>query len=267
MRYKVDFGWSFFTSIFIIFFSKVWIILGQFPEAFKYGSIIYQIVDVILFVLSNLSIGVAASIIFYYIQQLIDKKRNFDLYTELRRILLYMLYKHLNLLDKIENFEEIKRQKNKIIGFYDHDYNSIPKFLKLYNDINTLELKERFKKNLANQFFKMNDQELEKFSNVFQKEIQELKNKKDIRYFKDSHELISSLIYSYNDDFCSMTEIYIEERLKDSFVKRDIEEITETVVSDYIEFLESTVELYQELDTFIDSIEKKKILLFIKMLD
>ena len=102
MRYKIDFGGVFLSCIVTMILSKVWAILGNYPEAFKYGSIIYQVVDVILFVLANLSIGIAATIIFYYIQQFVDKKKNFDMYTELRKILLFMFYKHLVVLSQID---------------------------------------------------------------------------------------------------------------------------------------------------------------------
>ncbi len=262
MRYKIDFSLTFFTCILIIFFSKIWNILGNYPEAFKYGSIIYQIVDVILFVLSNLSIGIAATIIFYYIQQLIEKKRNFDWYAELRRILLFMFYKHLVVLSEIENFKEIKQRDRRVTGLLGYDIYDIPVLIELYNEINTEEQKEKFKNNLINHFINMSDQQVEEFSNSFQKEIDEITTKENTRYFKESNELIRSLYTIYNDDFSIMTNIYV----RDS-TELNLNHLTEEVVNDYIDFLDATFELYQELTTFIDSIEKKKIMVFIKMLD
>lgn len=262
MRYKIDFGLIFFTCVFIISFSKVWTILGDYPEAFKYGSIIYQIVDLLLYVLGNLSIGVAATIIFYYIQQLIEKKRNFDLYTELRRILLFMFYKHLVILSEIENFKEIKQRDRKVTGLWGYDIFDIPVLIRLYNEINTEELKEKLKNNLIDHFISMSDQQLKEFSNSFQKEIDELKTKESIRYFKESNELIMSLCISYEDDFSLITDIYVRDRNESN-----LKDLTEEIVNDYINFLDATFVLYQELKIFIDSIEKKKIMVFIKMLD
>jgi hypothetical protein len=45
------------------------------------------------------------------------------------------------------------------------------------------------------------------------------------------------------------------------------EELLSEVVNDYMNFLDASVELYEELEKFIESIEKKKIITFIKMLD
>jgi hypothetical protein len=39
------------------------------------------------------------------------------------------------------------------------------------------------------------------------------------------------------------------------------------LVKDYYDFLNATVNLYEELEEFIESIDKNKVVLFIKMLD
>jgi hypothetical protein len=66
---------------------------------------------------------------------------------------------------------------------------------------------------------------------------------------------ISSLIFY-------ITGIYIRERNESN-----LKDLTEELANDYIEFLDATIELYQELITFINRIKKKKIMVFIKMLD
>lgn len=261
MKYKIDFSKTFIFSVLIILLSKVWTILGSFPEAFAYGSIIYHFFDVILFVLCNLSIGVAAAIIFYYVQRYTEKKKDFKLYTELRRILLFLLYKHLKILSEIEGFEVIKqREKERILGF---DIYDIPKLMSSYNKIDSEEQKEKFKKNLADYFKNMGEQQLQNFSDSFQKEIDEMKSKEDIRYFKDSDELIETIFSMYTTEFSICADIYVKNRSE----LNDFQFTEEPLVSDYIQFLDSTIELYEELQKFIESIEEKKFKVFIKMLD
>ncbi|WP_258262982.1 hypothetical protein [Rossellomorea sp. SC111] len=80
MRYYIDLGWVFLSCIVIMILSKVWTILGDYPEVFKYGSIIYQVVDVFYLLLLIFCIGIAAAIVYYYIQQLVDKKRIYIAY-------------------------------------------------------------------------------------------------------------------------------------------------------------------------------------------
>lgn len=264
MRYKIDFGWVFLSCIAIMIFSKVWGILGNYPEAFKYGSIIYQIVDVIFFVLANLSIGVAAAVIFYYIQQLIDKKKNFDTYAELRRILLFMFYKHLVALSQIDTFKEIKKRERRVplSSYITYDIYDIPILLESYKRIDTNVEREIFKNALLNYFSNMNDNQIEEFANSFQKQINEIIDNENIRYFKESNELIRSVYMYYNDDFSIITGIYTRENNN-----TNKEELLSEVVNDYMTFLDAGVKLYVELITFVECIEKKKIITFIKMLD
>ncbi|MDP9701580.1 hypothetical protein [Paenibacillus polysaccharolyticus] len=261
MRYKNDFGMIFIFSIFIILLSKVWSLLGSLPEAFAYGSIIYQVIDVILFVLCNLSIGVAAAIIFYYVQRYTEKKKDFEVYAELRRILLFLLYKHLKVLSEIEEFKHIKqRERGSVFGFNIHD---IPKLMNLYNEINSKKKTDELKVNLLNYFKNMSELQLQEFSNSFQKEINEIELKEDIRYFKGSKDLINSVFVFYNDEFSIAAGIYTRNRND----LNDYKNMEEVLVDDYMQFLDSTIELYQELIRFIESIERKQLRVFIKMLD
>ncbi|MCM3603205.1 hypothetical protein M3175_20920 [Robertmurraya korlensis] len=263
MRYYIDFGWVFLSCIIFMIFSKVWTILGNYPEAFKYGSIIYQVVDVILFVLANLSIGIAATIVFYYIQQLVDKKKNFEVYTELRRILLFMFYRHLVVLSQLDNFKEIRNIERRLplSNFMAYNIFDIPILIDSYRSISTNEEREIFKNNLMNYFGTMTDDQLESFVGSFEKQINEIFDKENIRYFKESKDLIASVYVLYNDDFSIIQRIYIKDK------DNNKEELLSEIVKDYMSFLDASIELYEELDIFIESIEKKKIFTFIKMLD
>lgn len=76
-----------------------------------------------------------------------------------------------------------------------------------------------------------------------------------------AYDLISSVYLLYNDDFSIIQGIYIKDK------DNNKEELLSELVKDYMSFLDVSIELYEELDIFIESIEKKKIFTFIKMLD
>ncbi|KIV58553.1 hypothetical protein AM501_05425 [Aneurinibacillus migulanus] len=73
MKYRIDFGLTFLICTFVMLFNEIWKFLGYLPEIFKYGSIVYQLITVISTILTNLAIGIAGAISFYYISQFIDK--------------------------------------------------------------------------------------------------------------------------------------------------------------------------------------------------
>ncbi|MGW6666415.1 hypothetical protein [Peribacillus sp. NPDC055009] len=78
MRYKIDFGPVFVQCIITMTFGYFWTLLGERPEAFVYGNIIYEAVSVISFILTNLAIGIAGAIVFYFISQFLEKNKNFE---------------------------------------------------------------------------------------------------------------------------------------------------------------------------------------------
>lgn len=116
---RIDFGLTFLICTLIMLFNEIWKLLGNRPEAFKYGSIIYQVIAVFSSIITNVAIGVAGAISFYYIAQLIDKKKNRELYTDLRKHLLFMFYNHLKLLTRLDQFREVNNRERRVADFYD----------------------------------------------------------------------------------------------------------------------------------------------------
>ncbi|UOE53526.1 hypothetical protein [Cytobacillus oceanisediminis] len=98
----------------------------------------------------------------------------------------------------------------------------------------------------------------------FEKTIQSLETKKDKRYFKGSKDLIESVTVSFRDDgdFAISFEWIIN-------AKSDKEKANyvEATVDDYLYVLQSSIELHEEVQEFINCIEKKKIIKFMRMLD
>ncbi|KAF1342938.1 hypothetical protein ACWA16_13450 [Bacillus subtilis] len=258
---RIDFGLTFLICTLIMLFNEIWKLLGNRPEAFKYGSIIYQVIAVFSSIITNVAIGVAGAISFYYIAQLIDKKKNRELYTDLRKHLLFMFYNHLKLLTRLDQFREVNNRERRVADFY--DIFDIPVFYDNFKKINSKEEVTRFKKNLYDYFATQSEQQIKVFTEAFEKDIKKLKEKSNIRFFKESKDLIDTVCIIYDDDFSMISSIYLS-NFEDTQNKSNY---IEELVKDYYDFLNATVILYEELEEFLESMDKNRWVVFIKMLD
>ncbi|UOE53525.1 hypothetical protein [Cytobacillus oceanisediminis] len=143
MRYKIDFGLAFAICIIIMILGQVWTYLGELPEAFTYGSIVYKVVATLFFILTNLSIGTAAAIVFYFMQQFIEKKKTFETYTDLRADSYQLLYVNMMILRDIHGFEELKKGQQRYADFF---YTlDAPLLFEVYKNIQEKEFKNNLK--------------------------------------------------------------------------------------------------------------------------
>ncbi|MED3971397.1 hypothetical protein P4658_27250 [Priestia megaterium] len=262
MKYKIDFGLTFLLCILIMIFGQVWTFLGNFPEAFPYGNIVYNVVVVIFFIFTNLSIGVAAAIIFYFMSQFLDKNRNFEMYSDLRSDILRILYDLMKIVSEVNQFKELKLiQKERRINWFQHT--DVPILIKHFREIDSEEKKLVLKKDLMTYLSGLSDEKMNETILNLEKHIEKLEEKKNIRYFKESRDLIESLTGNFGDgDFSLDFSLYIGEENK---INKNA--YLENLANGYYDVLDSSINLYEELEEFIISIEKKKIIKFIKMLD
>ncbi|WP_368896614.1 hypothetical protein [Priestia megaterium] len=109
----------------------------------------------------------------------------------------------------------------------------------------------------------LSDEKMNETIQNLEKHIEKLEEKKNIRYFKESRDLIESLTGNFGDgDFSLDFSLYIGEENK---INKNA--YLENLANGYYDVLDSSINLYEELEEFIISIEKKKIIKFIKMLD
>ncbi|MCR8871991.1 hypothetical protein MRBLBA21_005042 [Peribacillus frigoritolerans] len=149
MRYKIDFGLVFVLCIIIMIFDPIWKLLEDRPEAFDYGDIIYHAVGVFSFVVTNLAMGIAAAIVFYFMSLFLDKKKNFEIYADLRGNTSSLLYTHMKILNEIEQFKEVNKRERTGDLFLIPD---IPIVIEAFRNINSEEQKSQFKESLKEYF-------------------------------------------------------------------------------------------------------------------
>lgn len=258
MRYKIDFRLSFALCIIIMIFDQIWRFFENSPEAFVYGDIIYHVVAVISFIFTNLAIGIAAAIVFYFMAQYLDKNKNFEIYAALRADTSRLLYTHMMILKEIKEFEGLNNDRYADF-FYILDER---KLIEAFRRINLEEEKSQFKSNLKGDFLNTPKERLEKIMKSFEKNIQSLETNKEKRYFKGSKDLIESVTSRFREDF-SKSFRWVTNAKNDTNLLDSVDEL----VKDYLDVLEATVDLYEEVQEFIDCIENKRLIKFIRMVD
>lgn len=259
-KYKIDFGVAFIACLLIMIFYEGWKVLDTLPEIFQSGDIVYHFIAGVISIINQLAIGIASAIIFYYFVEFLDKKKNYEIYTNVRRDILFLCYSHLHLLTKIETFKVINNRDRRVADFY--DCYDIPLLVNLFENNSTAGQIEKIKNEIIEFFKTQSKKQIGEFTDSFKRDIELLKNKVNYRYFKESKDLIESIYLWYDDDFEMISQIYIfdeDEKNRSAYI--------ETMADDYYRFLESTIVFYVELEKFIVSIEKKDIWTFIQMLE
>lgn len=257
---KVDFGLVFIICLIITIFNEIWSMVDKIPELFKHGDIIYHIIKSGISIINNIAVSIAAAIIFYYAVEFLGKKKNYEMYTDIRKNILFMFYKHLKVLTKLDWFSEIITRERRVPDFY--DIFDVPVLVKLFKEISTEEEVLIIKNELNNFFQIQNKNFMVEFADSFKKDIAEIKNKMNYRYFKESKDLIEAIYIQYDDEFLITSERYAFEKDKEN-----ISTYIDTIVDDYFDFLNSTIVFYIKLEKFINCIDKKQLGVFIRMLD
>lgn len=90
--------------------------LNNIPKLFTYSDYIFHFLQSIITICSQLGVSIAATIIFYYIIELVNaKKRKEDLET-IRKYLLFILYVHMNIICNTESYKILNRDKLRLKG-------------------------------------------------------------------------------------------------------------------------------------------------------
>ncbi|MFE4243780.1 hypothetical protein [Peribacillus butanolivorans] len=145
--------------------------------------------------------------------------------------------------------------------FYSPD---VPILIKAFKNINSEEQKSELKENLKKYFSNTSNQRLLFIMIDFERNINRLDSKKNTRYFKGSKDLIESITSMFSD-MATRVSYYRNAKAKNEEDEQAF--YLKYLVEEYYDILESTIELYEELEIFIDCIEKKRLLTFIRMVD
>ncbi len=256
-RFKIRFSFIFIVCIGVLIFDQIMKYLDNLPELFVGGDYLFHFFQSIVSICSQLGVSVAAAIIFYYVIEYTNVKKQKDDLETIRKYLLYTLYAHMNLLCNTKSFECLNRDKKRLKDqpkmFLIMD---LPFFFCAYNESSndTLqrELDEYFLQAHADD---VNRKILVAHLSSFVTNIEELRKLKIISAYKGFKNDIEELCSAYEEFYCCVC-IYKTEFNVDCL---------EAIAEDYIFFFNSTVETYCYVEKYIESLEKSNIIEFMKL--
>ena len=195
MKYNLDFKYLLLGSLTIMIWHEIWKLLAYLPEQFPFGNELYIFFSSIFSLLSNLAISIVAAVAFYFASQYINKRKDYDFYTELRKELLFTFYGQLKILSRTPTFSRINDRTDRFLNSF--DTTDIPLLLDITdsliddNKLNTFYSETR--KVLNN----ISIIELKKINTKFEEYMSSILSIKEYRYYKGSKDSIDScLLYT-----------------------------------------------------------------------
>lgn len=258
-RFKVDFAWIFILCISLMVIDQIMKYLDYLPELFYGADYIFHIAQSGIVICSQLSVSVAAAVIFYYVAEFINTKKKIADITEIRKYMLFMLYHHMSILCHTKSFEKLNRNKKRLDGpakmFLIMD---VPILLECYNNYDKTVLA----KELYERFSEIHSSDEEKRLliielNFFQKEIDSLVEYKRFPFYKGYTQDIEGLKSLY-EEVSEYTDMYKCDSNPDYF---------EPLINDYIDFFADCIHTYHIMERYVQCLEDKRFLEFIKMMD
>ena len=259
-RFKIKFLSIVIVCIIIMFLDQFMNFLVDLPEIFYKGDYIFHILKSIINLCSQLAVSIFSAILFYYIVEFINSKKKIGELEEIRKYILFILYKHMKIICNIKSFKNLNRNKERLKGEYKwFSTVDIPILLKDYINHDGSNLKME----LEEYFFKSGKDYNKKIFLVekikkFKKEVDELLKYKNIDVYKEYKEDLEGLESIYKDLY-EKFEVYEEAMVTDL--------ILDDIVDVYIEFLYESINIFNILQRYILCIKNKKIIEFLKMRD
>lgn len=261
-RFKINFSGIFILCIVIMSTDQIMKYLDYYPELFYGADYIFHILQSVINICSQLAVSVAAAIIFYYVLEFINEKKKINNFVEIRKYMLFILYNHMKIICNTESFKNLNRNKRRLQGpiksFFIVD---IPILLECYNNCD----KEIFKMELRNYFFKVHkDSEGKRLLMILiknlGKEVENLLEYKDFSFYKGYTEDIEELTSIY-ENMNEYVDYYNNEKDACSLYS-----YTETIVDNYIDFLDESIHTYHIIERYIECLKEKNFIEFMKML-
>lgn len=261
-RFKINFLCIFICCIIIMVMDQVIKYLDSYPELFYGADYIFHISQSIINICSQLAVSISAAIIFYYVLEFINEKKKLNHFIEIRKYMLFILYKHMEIICNIKSFKNLNRNKKRLNSrFKFFCIVDIPILLKCYNNCN----KKILKKELSDYFIEIhkttNDKDL-LIVNLqnFNENLKSLLKYKDFSFYKGFTEDIEDLSSSYRE---------IQDYIKNYNDEDDtdaLEYIIDIIIENYIDLLDNSIHTYSIVVRYIDCLKKKYFFEFIKML-
>lgn len=258
-RFKVDFLWVFISCILFMVIDQIMKYLDYLPELFTGADFIFHILQCGISICSQLAVSVAAAIVFYYVLEFINAKKKIDDITEIRKYMMFILYNHMEIICNTESFVELNRDKKRLEGpaklFLIMD---VPILLECYNNYD----RPKLSKELIDYFMNAHtDSEKKRILTLnlqsFHKQITSLLEHKRFTFYKGYMQDIEGLqsMYEEMDGYLSI------------YVSEDNIECFEFIIDYYLSFFEDCIHIYHIMERYVECLNEKRFIEFIKLMD
>ncbi|OAA83280.1 hypothetical protein [Clostridium ljungdahlii] len=276
----------FWLCFLIIVLYKMFVLLNMLPPVIPHGDIVYHVMDSILSIINQFAMGISGAIVFYYISLFFNTKNNMDVAYEIRGDILNVLRHHAKILENIKYFKKIKKDTYDIFLWKDiinllNVIKNSPKlkneyvYDKYFEDYLDYKIEYEYEKTIGEYFLEVDEntlvQDIDDF-NIYNKKlsiyINDFKiNTSFLYYLKGALEGVNTFIDpDYSDDLFQYNSI-LKSELKSKNVEADkMTDLKKCICLGYLKFLTDTINCFNIFDDYISSVEKNKLINFIKMI-
>ncbi|KIS22003.1 hypothetical protein [Clostridium botulinum] len=271
MNSKLSFKNVFFISVLFIPFYKIFKYLDKFPPICIYGDIIYNLLDVFLDIINQISIGIAGAIVFYYLNLFLEFKKNNDVYNVPRKMLMRVLVDNMDFLGSIPYFKKLENYK-----VYSDRRVFVIKFLELINEekAQNKNAENYTYQNVIKEYFLETDNgELIKFIDSLKDNINNLQNLSLKALSEEISCKIEQIDIHYHADLFVFGKLLAFEERDNSSEERDnsseeyIKYCKDNMFNYYISILDNVIESYTMLTDLDNAVSGGDILSFIKFIN
>lgn len=272
----------FIFCIVIIALYKIIMLLDTLPPMFLYGDITYHIAESILYVINQLAIGVAGAIIFYYLNSFYNTKLNMALYYDLRKNILFILYHHMDILKNVDYFKELGDKTQflwpdciVLLSIIDKSLEVDDGYVydKDAESQSDYEIKYKYEQAVGEYLLQVNQSNLIHSIEQFNKPIDDLRacissyginNLSSFYQLKGGKDIIDTVTSDfYCDDLIGYTDCL---KYDDSQEKENLIIFRKYIGLYYLQFLNETIDFYNAINEFIETVEKNKIIKYTNLI-
>ena len=253
---KIDFLLPFLISLAIMIAYEIIKNLAELPPLFSGADTLYDIILSVFSIASQLSVSFAAAIVFYYLAEFLNKRKALDKYIDCRRVIRTALIVMLDDLTRVDIFSSMRLSVlNK--RMYDGDDIQAFNHILRENDISSLTPKFEM-------LFIDNDELVLGLSRMLTSLSSSL-GKNSYEYFKNSSEMIDGISNSITD-FEMYSNCWIES-MGENKMQYDSKTAMDEMTKSFLYAIYDIFEYEERISLFMDSINQKKIITFMKLLD
>lgn len=253
-RFRINYIWVGEICLFIMFLNQIMKYLDYLPSLFYGADFIFHMLQLIVDISSQLSVSFLAAILFYYAAEFINEKKKIREFLEIQDIIRMMFTTHENIIDNIESFRVFKEDKTRELPVF-FDKSDVHIFFKCLKDSSYKEIRFELYEYFKNYDDIKNRVNISVTIQLLEYSFEKLSEYQNFSCYKNFKEdiLLLHKKYKFLLDDC------------EEFENGELEYVS-SFSENYFEVFKLSTLIYIRLELYIESIENKRFIQFMKML-